>query len=168
MVLFDPEGRYLIGGELQLQTKKGNQIPNERRPERHPESMQVAHEIVKTHHTTAKCRSLCSSYNCMGLVFGSRRTCIDTDSFLLIKDDDELTRVSSIADVVVGDIIVYRDNFKNITHVGLVIEKKPKLVDGSYELNILSQWGADGEYFHRIDDVNKNLGTPAEFWTDRR
>lgn len=168
MVLFDELGNFIIGGELKLHTKQGRQIPNERRPERHPDSMQEAREMVERNHHTAKIRSMSSSYNCMGMVFANRRTWIDTDYIQMIKNDDEYQLITSPNDVAKGDIVVYRDDSKDITHVGLVADVEPELKDGTYKITVLSQWGHDGEYFHRIDDVNLLLGSPAEYWTDRR
>jgi hypothetical protein len=35
-------------------------------------------------------------------------------------------------------------------------------------LTVLSKWGADGEYVHSSLELPSYLGTPAQFWTDRR
>ncbi len=53
--------------------------------------------------------------------------------------------------------------------MGLVSRKK--IVDphkGTDYLQVLSKWGADGEYFHDLTDVPYLLGRPAEYWTDRK
>jgi hypothetical protein len=168
MVFYDEFGNYIIGGQLHLHTKGMRQIPNERRPERHPDSMQAAREFVESNHPTAKLRSMSSSYNCMGMVFASRRTWIEPDHIQMIKDDDEYQIVTSQNEVVKGDVVVYRNASKDVTHVGLVADIEPELRNGTYKTTVLSQWGHDGEYFHRIDDVNPLLGTPSEYWTDRR
>jgi len=48
--------------------------------------------------------------------------------------------------------------------------RKNLLLAGGQEdlLTVLSKWGADGEYIHGASRVPAYLGTPAEYWTDRR
>jgi hypothetical protein len=168
MVFYDEFGKYMIGGELGLHTRMGRQIPNERRPEKHPDSMQAARETVEGNHPTAKLRSLTASYNCMGMVFASRRTWIEPDYLQMVLDDDEYQRVTSEDNITPGDVVVYKDDSREVTHVGLIADVKPELRNGTYKITVLSQWGQHGEYFHRIDDVHPLLGTPSEYWTDRR
>jgi hypothetical protein len=168
MVLYGVRGNYLAGGELPLATRKGRQIPNDRRPESAPERLKAAKEIVTRSHLTAKNRSLTSLYNCMGLVFASRRTCIDTDELRGILKDDDYHKLSSQNDVKVGDVVVYNDEAGHVTHVGIVSEIRPNIIQASNDITVLSQWGNDGEYFHRIDDVSQFLGIPSEYWTDRK
>lgn len=168
MVLFDDQGNYIIGGQLALQTKKGQQIPNQRCPQRHPDSMRAARDMVEGNHTTAKSRSLVSSYNCLGMVFATRRTWIEPDHLQMILDDDDYQLVSSESDVQPGDVVVYRNASGEVTHVGIVARKETEPRDATYKITVLSQWGKDGEYFHDINDINVLLGTPSEYWTDRR
>jgi hypothetical protein len=33
---------------------------------------------------------------------------------------------------------------------------------------VISKWGDEGEYRHRIDDVPAVYGAATEFWTDRK
>lgn len=68
---------------------------------------------------------------------------------------------------MVGDVVVYRDEGGAVVHVGVVSQVQTDLREGTRGILVLSQWGADGEYFHRIDDVNPLLGKPVEYWTDR-
>lgn len=168
MTLYNEQGRYLIGGKIDLATRAGNPIANDRRPETNPVSLKEAEKIIREAHKSAITRSLTSKYNCMGLIFASRRTWVDTDQLELILNDDDYTKLPSLNNVVEGDVVIYKDNGGQITHVGLVSDVKPNLTDGSRVITILSQWGRDGEYFHRIDDVNFRLGIPAEAWTDRK
>ena len=79
MVFYDERGNYLVGGQLPLATRKGKQIPNDSRGEQPPFRLQAAKDMFETSHDTVKARSLTGVYNCMGLVFGSRRTWIDPD-----------------------------------------------------------------------------------------
>lgn len=168
MVLYDEMGNYLIGGQLPLSTRKGRQIPNDRRAERHPASLRAAKEMFEGNHSTVRARSLTGLYNCMGMVFASRRTWIDTDQLQMILEDDDYRLLSPEEDIVSGDVVVYRDKAASVSHVGLVAQVRHDLMEGTTEVVVLSQWGYDGEYFHRVDDVHPSLGTPTEYWSDRR
>jgi len=66
-----------------------------------------------------------------------------------------------------GDVAVYRMNGE-VSHVGVVLRIEPDVAAASWRVTIMSQWGADGEYTHSIEDVPVLLGVPSEYWTDRR
>lgn len=160
----DPNHGLLI---LDLTTKRGNRIPNVQRRTRPPASMAAARDIVIGNHPTAKVRSLRSEYNCVGLVFASRRTHIEPEHVATILREDGFRRVNREEELEIGDVVIYRTDDREISHVGLIAKIVVAVERGQREITVLSQWGADGEYFHHIDDVNPNLGRPAEFWTDR-
>jgi hypothetical protein len=64
---------------------------------------------------------------------------------------------------------VYRDSHGDVSHVGIVNRKN--LFDPQNQrdpLEVLSKWGAEGEYFHDMNDVHSWLGKPAEYWTEMR
>jgi hypothetical protein len=103
----------------------------------------------------------------MGMAFASRRTLIDPDHLQLILADDGYRRIPHENDLVAGDVVVYRDESGAVSHVGLVTDVMPDLRGATWEISVLSQWGQDGEYFHRVDDVSPRLGKAAEYWTDR-
>ena len=167
MTLFNAQGNYLTGPELPLVTRKMNHIPNEQRSPRAPASMHAAKSFVLNQHSSASVRSLSSLYNCMGMVFASRRTWVEPDHLRMILNDDGYRQVSSMSDLKAGDVVVYYDDGGEVSHVGLVVNVKPDLTNGQWEVTVLSQWGRDGEYFHLVDDVNPLLGRPLEYWTDR-
>ena len=156
----------MVPPELPLATKTGRRIPNEQRTETAPERMQAAMQIVTDNHPTASLRSLRSTYDCMGLVFASRRTWVEIEHVETFLADDGYRQIPG-DDLRVGDLVIYRDVSGDPTHVGIVTQLSPYRPDQTRDVYVLSQWGRDGEYFHRIDDVNHNLGTPADFWTDR-
>ena len=106
-------------------------------------------------------------YNCMGMVFASRRTWIDPEHLEMILEDDEYQRIVSEAELQLGDLVIYRGDNNQVTHVGIISMIDNNLETAIRRLFVLSQWGGDGEYFHEIHDVSPYLGTPAEFWTDR-
>lgn len=167
MTLYDVQGNYLIGAEIPLSTRKGNLIPNERRMPWPQWRLQNAQTNVLQYHPNVRTRSLTNVYNCMGMVFASRRTCVDPEHLRMILNDDDYKQVNDIGQLQPGDVVVYQDDRAEISHVGLVAEVKPDLVGGQPQVTILSQWGGAGEYFHRADDVNPLLGKPTEYWTDR-
>ena len=94
------------------------------------------------------------------------RTWIETDHLRAILEDDEYRPIDRYG-LQQGDIVVYKDNHNEDSHVAIVFEVKLNLVDATFEVVVLSQWGQDGEYLHKDDDVNPQLGTPTEYWTDR-
>ena len=85
----------------------------------------------------------------------------------MILMDDGYRRVANESELQRGDVVVYRDNSGEVSHVGLVAELRPNLREATYDVSVLSQWGATGEYFHRVDDVTPFLGHFSEYWTER-
>jgi hypothetical protein len=167
MTIFDAQGNYINGPELPLATRTGDQIPNEQRMARAPASMNAAKDIVLQAHPEARARSLGSVYNCMGMVFGSRRTWIEPEHLTMILIDDDYRQVIDESSIQPGDVVVYRDDDGQVSHVGIVAVVKTNVSEAEWEVLVLSQWGQDGEYFHLAKDVNPLLGKPAEYWTDR-
>lgn len=165
-MLLGPGGELLIGDSIRLETRAGNRIPNEQRRQRDDSSMAAA-ETLARQSGVEKTRSLSSVYNCFGMVFASRRTTVSHDHIGMILKDDRYARLRSVEEVVAGDLILYTDGTGQYSHVSVVIS--PRFGEGGAGNDplVLSQWGADGEYFHRWNRVNPSLGEPTEFWTDR-
>jgi len=93
------------------------------------------------------------------------------DQSRLFEEDFKGGRVLSISkdEIQPGDIVVYMNPTDNqVAHVAVVIGIKVDYSKAFREVSVISQWGADGEYIHLIDDVPDFLGKPKEFWTDRR
>jgi hypothetical protein len=65
--------------------------------------------------------------------------------------------------VKTGDLVLYMMG-KSIEHIAVVEHISVK--DG--DIWVISQWGRNGEYRHRINDVFEVYGEPTEFWTHRR
>lgn len=152
---------------IELATREGSFIPNVRRREQLPVRMKAAWDIWKKKHATLALRSLSSSYNCVGMLFASRRTWVEPDHLGTILREDGFRKIA-VSEVVLGDIVVYRDASGGFAHVGLVLSKTPDVEHASWKVSVLSQWGIDGEYFHDANDVPDLLGTPQEYWTERR
>ena len=167
MILYDPQGNFIVGPTIPLGTKKGREIPNEQAMQRSPVQMEAARDIIVTHHSSANVRSLSSVYNCMGMAFASRRSGVEPEYLEWILGDDGYRRVSDEGELVPGDLVVYRDDQGDVSHVGVITEIRTNVREGVREVFVLSQWGRDGEYFHEVDDVSPLLGKPSEYWTDR-
>ena len=164
MVLLNEQGNRV---NLPLATKKGRQIPNEQRDELSRSIKDAAREQVRQQHPAVRLRSLSSAYNCMGMVFANRRVWIDPDWLGMILADDGYSRVRDERELQPGDVAVYRSSAGAVSHVGLVAEVKPNLREGTWEVQVLSQWGSTGEYFHRVDDLSPALGHFSGYWTER-
>ena len=152
---------------IDLSTRARNRIENAQEPRRSPAAMTAARDLWTRRFPNLQVRALDSLYNCMGLVFASRRTAIDPDQLGLILKDDEYRRLRQFAEALPGDVAVYRDRAGVATHVGVVLQNDPDLATGGSRLTILSQWGRDGEYIHPVEQVPDAFGRCTEIWTDR-
>jgi len=132
-----------------------------------PLTMRSAVEKYLNDYPRAKLRSATSVYNCMGLVFGSRRTWIFPDQLTKILTDDEYKKLSGPEEVEIGDVVIYHDEEGRPNHIGVVTDKS-----FNAQLNpiitVTSQWGAAGEYIHPVDGAPEFYGRRVEYWTDRR
>jgi hypothetical protein len=162
------EGSPRDRDHIPLATKRKTPIINVRRMEQCPEQLRAAIEVWERLRPDAIYRSISATYNCMGLVFGCRRTIIDIDSLRMILVEDGYRRVPSETDLTIGDVVIYRLAGYGNKHVGIVSEKRLAPATASWKIQVLSKWGSDGEYFHDINYVPDAYGRPAEFWTDRR
>ena len=103
-------------------------------------------------------------YDCVGMIFASRRAWIDINHMVQILSADGYQKIAK-DELSVGDVVVYTIGEKR-THVGLVTCIQPRL--GKIpNIRVLSKWGKDGEVEHQMEDVPPLLGQPNEFWTER-
>lgn len=101
-------------------------------------------------------------YNCVGMLFASRRKWIEIDYIYELFEGDGYRNIPN-HNAIIGDIVVYkRDN--EATHVAMII-----YIDRAIRGNILviSKWGKDAEFIHPIKQVPELFGKPIEYWTDR-
>ena len=167
MLLYDDRGQYLKGPQIPLATRKGNQIPNEQQLLLSKQELEDARAFVLENRRQVRVRSLSNIYNCMGMVFASRRTWIHPNYLEMILEEDEYRLLSDVEELERGDIAVYRDGEGKVSHVGIVAEAGLYAANGQRQVMVLSQWGQAGEFFHSAEDVNPWLGTLSEYWTDR-
>jgi hypothetical protein len=163
------EGGTSDRDSLSMVTRKGNRIRNVKRSEASPDRIRAAVQAATSVCPNAKLRSATQVYNCMGLVFASRRTWIDVDEIPTILDDDGYAHLEGLMEAKVGDVVVYGDpSDGEISHVGIIVRKEANVLNASWDVEVMSQWGADGEYIHPLDHVPALLGVPFQFWTDRK
>jgi hypothetical protein len=116
----------------------------------------------------ARVRSVAGGiYNSVGLVFGSRRTWIETDYLDLILREDGYRRVPGEHEAEVGDVLVY-EFAGAISHIAIVVAISPILETGTRTVSwVLSKWGRAAEYLHPPAHVPPFLGQPNGYWTER-
>ncbi len=166
-ILLDP-GSEQDERSIPLGTRKGTFIRNERRDELLPEQLQVGVDNCEQTHPSARLRSITGKYNCVGMVFASRRTWIDTDDVQQILEEDEYRLLPGLFEKAdIGDVVVYKESGK-IEHVGIIIEKRENPAKAMVSIKILSKWGPWAEYIHDPEDVLPSFGKPVEVWTDRK
>lgn len=102
-------------------------------------------------------------YNCMGLVFGSRRTTIDINEVHDILTRDRYELRPSFETALIGDVVVYFDTQGSPVHVGFVY-RVVSTRQGT-RIRILSKWSEAGEYVHDLEDYRD--GKPRQIWTPR-
>lgn len=103
-------------------------------------------------------------YNCVGMIFSSRRAWIEIDELQQILNDDNYGKIS-LEQLDTGDIVIYTKNSVR-RHIGLVthIERERNEIRN---IVVLSKWGADGEIEHYLNAVPKGYGDPTEFWSEK-
>lgn len=148
-------------------TRKESRIRNEKRNPFPPDKMQVHVEKMLDLAGDASLRSAASTYNCLGMIFASRRTLVYVKELGKIFREDDYEKVRRLSDVQVGDVAVYTREGEP-KHVGVVVDVDPSLLGGDSSIKIMSQWGRNGEYLHDVDDVPEGLGSVGSYYTDRR
>ena len=106
-----------------------------------------------------------TQYNCMGLVFSTRRTWIGTEDWPKIQADDGYRPLRPGETKMIGDLVVYL--FRGApAHVGILVER---LIVHETEVSwrVLSKWGDEGEYIHPLDHLPTWCGDSPTYWTDR-
>ncbi|RCK40015.1 hypothetical protein [Thalassospira xiamenensis] len=133
--------------ELKLETRKQQQISNAISLEQAQAGIQFQVDDLKKKHlgATHRTNAPCTTYNCHGLTFASRRTAIsDSKEIAKILHDDGYIVVEPTK-VLPGDIVVYyRDGAAD--HSGIVTEI------GGMAPKILSKWGYCHEVVHFLND----------------
>lgn len=156
---------------IRLETSEARWIKNSRKKPYPKERMEAAKQYLEKQFGSKllQLRSLRSDYNCFGMVFANRRTCIVSGEEVekVIFQDDRYQRVQELSAVAVGDVAVYRKAASQpIEHVGIVVDVVWRA--GDFAIKVLSQWGFDGEWLHLAPDVPLVYGRHIEYWSERR
>jgi len=102
------------------------------------------------------------SYDCHGWTFTNGEKWINNDQVQKILDDNGYVGVPS-GQVQVGDLVVYRDEYGNITHTGIVTA----VDENGNPTEIESKWGSLGRYRHAPGDVPPGYGEPEYHRSNR-
>jgi len=156
--------------QLSLDTREGNPIPNAQRIEMDPSRRKAVIRTINKQCPKARPRSITQVYNCLGLAFASRRTCIDVDAISMVLREDDYCRVPRLKDTKPGDLVIYRDDpTGECKHIGMILGELPLLERSKKtEFWVISQFGWDGEWIHPIDQVPDDCKGTIEYWTDRK
>ena len=103
-------------------------------------------------------------YNCVGMIFASRRAWIEINEIYSIFQEDGYHKIK-YGDLGVGDIVVYTLE-KSPEHVGLVTNVLRKRGEIS-SVVVLSKWGRDAEVLHPLHVVPASFGSASEFWSEK-
>ena len=166
------KGEVLLPGQdvgVNLETRRGNQIPTSRRLPRHRSSMEAAKELWDTSFANIEVRSLDATYNCVGMVFAFRRAWVEPTHVSQMLQDDEYREVVR-NEAVPGDLVAYYQdsNRAELAHIGIIVAKEKRIELGDWGIRVLSQWGADGEYLHDETDVPQCFGNIRAYWSERK
>jgi hypothetical protein len=166
------EGGQTDRNAIPLYTREKRYIINARKLETHPDIMREKVRFSLSISPEVKLRSATQVYNCMGMVFASRRTCVDIDSLDLIIADDRYLETRDLSKVKIGDVVVYGvmkpESGETPTHVGVIVDKTPNIAQAGWNVTVMSQWGQDGEYFHPMEAVPPLFGPVIKYLTDRK
>ena len=110
--------------------------------------------------TNLKIRSVSEyPYNCVGMIFCSRRSSVDIEHVYDILMYDGYNEIMK-DELIPGDLVLYTFQDEP-SHVGMVSCVSP------YELLVLSKWGKDGEIEHDYREVPYELGVPTAYYSTR-
>jgi hypothetical protein len=157
-----------LPGSIPLTTRFGQEIPNVQDPDPPPSKAEKLVALLRKKHPFVIFRRPPSGqYNCHGLTFANRRTCIlDPKAVCTILEDDEY-RTIRLREVQQGDIAVFKEGGE-ISHTGIVLE----VIEGEppgrglRNIRIISKWGPAGEYVHMVSDGPYSQADVG-YWTER-
>ncbi len=135
----------LMQAELGLETRRKSPVENHMNRDTPVDGVVLRIKAYETEFPDALHRPVgpCSTYNCHGLTFGSRRTWIAKASEIKkILEEDDYEEVD-LGDVLPGDIAAYFVD-GDVEHSGIVIEKTEK------GPRILSKWAQCHEVIHFV------------------
>lgn len=156
-----------LPGFIPLYTRTGREIPNLQLPDLAPYVAERSMKLQRKSHPLVQLRRPpTGQYNCHGLCFASRRTCITDPSAVQLVLGEDGYRAVPKNDVQAGDIAAYYDQGE-IAHTGVVIRvDRGGEILGGQAVWVMSKWGQDAEYIHVSTDSPYD-STNLMYWTDR-
>jgi hypothetical protein len=154
---------------LLLETRDHWPIPNSVAPEP-GERERASYAALRAKHPVWRSRkNACGVYNCYGLVFASRRTCIRDDEHVerILKGDGY--RPIAEGEALPGDLALYAERSIGLLHVSIIMEQQPL---GTSKVHFgLSKWNdCSGEDIHNLADHPWNgldFNVSIRFMTER-
>lgn len=154
--------------EIQLSTRRGRPILNEIELRGDYTIDKIRHDQTVNSFSSVHQKLIIPlsigdmSYNCVGLIFASRRVFVHTNQITNILQDDGYKEVKDDR-VRVGDIAIWRNEpLAEPEHVGIVVHvEEQNSIPLPY---ILSKWGSQGEFLHPPQLVPSCCGTFVEYW----
>lgn len=135
---------------LALETRHARPIENEINRAECDEGRMLAMRDLLRRHPQSRPRTAVPSlaYNCHGLAFAARRTCIGSEQVQQILTEDGYSEIGK-ADVLPGDIAIYRspETFE-IMHSAMVVQCVEFLTGPL----VVSKWGEMHEAIHLLSD----------------
>jgi hypothetical protein len=136
--------------KITLQTSQGTEVPNSQLREYSTYDLNYSSQIEKNHPAATFRTPPIPIYNCHGLTFASKRTCIfNIQSIQTILDEDGYVEIENVDDVLPGDVILYYSADGDIEHSGIVVTKPDKHLKIPM---VVSKWGKYKEVFHSAND----------------
>ena len=105
-----------------------------------------------------------SLYNCVGLIFCSRRAHVDIEHIDEILKQDGYNEII-MDECVAGDLVLYTLEGEP-SHIGLV-SCVTLFQQRITRLSVLSKWGKDGEVEHDHNHVPVHCGIPTSYYSTR-
>ncbi len=132
---------------IALQTARGNPVDNIQLQEISISELNLGEDLERKFSLGALPRTgPTPRYNCHGLTFANRRTCItEDDAVALILSDDDYIEVPR-EEVMQGDVIVYYNDKGAYYHSGIVLTKPAP--DNMWVPRVCSKWGKGRELVH--------------------
>jgi hypothetical protein len=148
-----------------IYARSGWLIPQEKPDRVDPRIMQNHAKELMRWRPNIILRSLSNyPYNCVGMIFASRRAWIEIDYVYKILIEDEYRQIQR-NEVRQGDVVLYKDETGEPSHVALIMMLDR--IGQHLSIQVMSKWGNDPEFVHFEENVPSLLGVPTEYWTDR-
>jgi hypothetical protein len=131
---------------IKTETAKSWDIPNRQHMDLVGNEESLSRRFQALHGAELRTRAT-GRYNCHGLTFASRRTCIEDAAVIeKILEDDNYVPVAP-EQVRPGDVVIYYDDGV-ISHSGIVVEVLP---ESKRWPKVVSKWGPNGaEFLHWV------------------